>query len=120
MPVYNEEKTVEEVVKEVLKIKLPYKLKKEIIIVDDGSKDGTKKILKKIKNPKIKVFYNNKNKGKGATLLKGFKHCTGDLIIVQDADLEYNPNEYGILIEAMVKKNADVIYGSRFLNKNNP
>ncbi len=120
MPVYNEENTVEEVIKEVLKVKLPYKLKKEIIIVDDGSKDNTKKILQKIKNPNVKVFFNKQNKGKGAALLKGFKHCSGDLIIVQDADLEYDPHEYKILIEAIMKKNADVIYGSRFLNKNNP
>ncbi|MFH1455565.1 MAG: glycosyltransferase family 2 protein [archaeon] len=120
IPVYNEERTLKEVVNEVLKVKLPNKISKEIIIVDDGSVDNSKNILKKINHKNVKVFFNKFNQGKGATLLKGFKHCTGDLVIVQDADLEYDPNEYGKLIEAMKNKNADVIYGSRFLNKNNP
>jgi len=88
---------------------------KEIIIVDDCSTDGTKEILYDLEIAVDKVIYHNVNKGKGAALRTGFSHATGDIIIVQDADLEYNPQEYTRLITPIVDGRADVVYGSRFI-----
>lgn len=117
IPCYNEIKTINELVDKVQKAKV-FDLKKEIIIVDDGSKDGTRKVLsvieKKYKN--VSVFLHKKNKGKGGALKTGFTKSTGDIVIIQDADLEYDPNEYELLLEPFLKKNADVVYGSRYLN----
>ena len=112
MPVYNEAKTVRELVKRVEDVDL----EKEIIIVDDCSTDGTRNILKGLdKNPGIRVLYHDKNMGKGAALRTGFKHITGDIVIIQDADLEYNPQEYHRLIKPILDGRADVVYGSRFV-----
>jgi len=89
---------------------------KEIVIVDDCSVDGTREILKKEIEPLVdKILYHNVNKGKGAALSTGFKHVTGDIVIIQDADLEYNPQEYPQLISPIVEEKADVVYGSRFI-----
>ena len=89
---------------------------KEIILVDDFSTDGTREILKKYENKEnFQVFYHNRNQGKGAALRTGFAKVSGDIIIIQDADLEYNPVDYGILIEPILDGRADVVYGSRFL-----
>jgi glycosyltransferase involved in cell wall biosynthesis len=116
IPVYNEEKFIEETVKKVLKAP-SLGLKKEIIIIDDGSKDKTKekilKLSKKYQN--IKVIFKQKNEGKGASLKLGFLKSKGDIVLVQDADLEYDPFEYPILLEPFLKHNADVVYGSRFI-----
>ena len=112
MPVYNEAKTVRELIKRVEDVDL----EKEIIIVDDYSTDGTRNILKGLeRNPGIRVLYHDKNMGKGAALRTGFKHITGNIVIIQDADLEYNPQEYHKLIRPILDGRADVVYGSRFI-----
>jgi len=116
IPVYNESKTILKILDKIKKVKIP--VKKEIIIVDDSSKDGTRKILKKIKSKNIKIYFHNKNLGKGSAIKTGIKNSTGDLIIIQDADLEYNPFEYGKLIKPILEKKTRVVYGSRFLNNN--
>lgn len=112
IPVYNEERFLEELLKKVENIKI----EKEIIIVDDGSTDGTKNLLKKIKD-KYKVIFHEKNRGKGAAVKTGIKESTGDIIIIQDADLEYDPNDYYELTKPILQKKAKVVYGSRFLSK---
>lgn len=117
IPCYNEIKTIEELVNRVQKAAV-FGLKKEIIIVDDGSKDGTRKLLSKIEknNKNVAVFLHKKNKGKGGALKTGFLKTSGDIVIIQDADLEYDPNEYELLLEPFLKRNADVVYGSRYLS----
>jgi len=118
IPVFNEKHTIELIIEEVLNSKIPSGLEKEIIIVDDGSKDGTREILKKIeekKIPEIKVFYNEKNMGKGATIQRALSYSNGDICLIQDADLEYNPEEYQNLLKPIISGDADVVYGSRFL-----
>ncbi len=113
IPVYNEHDTVEELIKRV--DATPWV--KEIILIDDFSTDGTRDILKQYEdNEDYKIVYHEKNKGKGAALRTGFKEVTGDIIIIQDADLEYNPAEYGNLLEPIIDGRADVVYGSRFLS----
>jgi glycosyltransferase involved in cell wall biosynthesis len=111
IPVYNEKDTIDEIVKRVQNVEF----EKEIIIVDDCSSDGTRDKIDKISGNNIKKLFHEKNKGKGASLRTGFQHATGDIVIIQDADLEYNPNEYSNLIEPIVDGRADVVYGSRFL-----
>lgn len=113
IPVFNEEKTLLKLLDKVNRVKLPKKLKKEIIIVNDCSTDGTKKILDKLKKQYI-IIHHITNQGKGAALRTGFKHASGDIIIIQDADLEYNPNDYPKLILPILNDEADVVYGSRF------
>lgn len=111
MPVYGEERTIREILRRVRAVPI----NKEIIIVDDCSKDRTREILKEYENePDIRIFYHEKNQGKGAALRTAFKHCTGDIVIIQDADLEYDPAEYPRLIQPIVDGRADVVYGSRF------
>ncbi len=112
MPVFNEVKTLREIVKRVEDVDL----EKELIIVDDCSTDGTRNILRGMeRNPGIRVFYQDRNMGKGAALRTGFKNITGDIVIIQDADLEYNPQEYHKLIRPILDGRADVVYGSRFI-----
>ncbi|MFQ6069876.1 MAG: glycosyltransferase family 2 protein [Candidatus Aminicenantales bacterium] len=113
IPVYNEKNTVEEIIRRIRKVEVG--LEKEIIVVDDGSDDGTRLILDKLHAPDIKIFYHQKNRGKGAALQTGFSKAEGDIIIIQDADLEYNPKEYPKLLEPILDGRADVVYGSRFL-----
>lgn len=110
IPVFNEAKTIRTILKRVQGAKLP--VKKEIIIVDDFSTDGTRDILKELKG--VRVFYHPRNRGKGAALRTGFEHATGDIITVQDADLEYDPNEYAKLLKPILEGKANVVYGSRF------
>src|SRR4030067_236712 len=95
IPVYNEKATILDLIKKVESVNL----EKEIILVDDCSTDGTREILKSLGDNKYKIFFQERNSGKGAALRTGFDHVTGDIVIVQDADLEYDPNEYGRLIE---------------------
>lgn len=115
IPVYNEKKFILRVVKEVKKQKVKGFSEKEIVIVDDNSNDGTKKILKAVKTSKdLKIIFKKKNEGKGSALKVGFVKTTGDVVIVQDSDLEYSPSDYDILMEPFAKYGADVVYGSRF------
>lgn len=112
IPAYNEKNTIRAIVDRVRAT--PFE--KEIIIVDDCSKDGTRDILRELeREPDIRVLYHEVNQGKGAALRTGFTHARGDIVIVQDADLEYDPAEYGALIDPIVTDKADVVYGSRFL-----
>ncbi len=114
IPVYNEKNTILEILKRVEAVNLP-DIRKEIIIIDDKSNDGTVDILKSVEN-KFKVIFKEKNQGKGSAVIAGFKESTGDLIIIQDADLEYDPNEYREVLDPIIKGSADVVYGSRFIS----
>ena len=109
IPVYNEKETIREVINRV--IYAPYR--KEIILVDDGSTDGTCDILKRLNNPALKICYHDKNYGKGRALQTGFTTASGDIIVVQDADLEYDPAEYPVILNPILSGKADVVYGSR-------
>jgi len=115
MPVYNEEKTVEEIVKRVLSVKL--NIEKELIVIDDCSTDGSYKKLENLKErfKEMVLIKNTENMGKGYSLRKGIENATGDIVIIQDADLEYDPNEYNKLIKPILDNRADVVYGSRFI-----
>jgi len=116
VPVYNEKQTIEQVLERIEKT--PYE--KEIIIIDDCSTDGTKEILRGLDSstqmPSARFFYHPVNQGKGAALRTGIGAATGDIVLVQDADLEYDPAEYGVLIQPIMAGLADVVYGSRFLS----
>lgn len=114
IPVFNEEKTVLNIIKKVKSAKLPKGISREILVVDDGSTDGTKKIIKSI--PKIKILTHKKNLGKGAAVVTGIKNANGEIILIQDADLEYDPKYFNRLIEPIVSGKSKVVYGSRFLN----
>jgi glycosyltransferase involved in cell wall biosynthesis len=111
IPVYDERGTIDKILNRVQSVSQD----KEIIVVDDGSTDGTTQWLKEIVGQDIKVLFHPQNRGKGAALKTGFEHVTGDVVIIQDADLEYDPKEYGRLIEPILDGRADVAYGSRFL-----
>jgi glycosyltransferase involved in cell wall biosynthesis len=119
VPVYNEERTLEEVVRRVCAVPIP----KEIILVDDGSKDRSREILARLKDQsertndplnQVKIFLQPENQGKGAAIKTAISHVTGDIVIVQDADLEYDPKDYPSLLEPIQDGSADVVYGTRF------
>jgi len=114
IPCFNEEKTIEQVVNKVLKFNT---LEKEILIIDDCSVDDSREIIKKITNlnASVKYFFQDKNQGKGSAIRKGFEVATGDILLIQDADLEYDPSDYDKLILPFLEADADVVYGSRFL-----
>ena len=116
IPVFNEDKTLPILVSAVEGVELP--LEKEIIFVDDFSSDGSRNILSGYKN-RHKVIFLDKNQGKGAAVKKGFEAATGDIVLIQDADLEYDPQDYIALIKPIVDGVADVVYGSRFLESKN-
>jgi len=111
IPVYNEMRTIEEIINRVQNVSI----QKEIILVDDCSTDGTREYLEKLTNDNIKVIFHDHNQGKGAALQTGFRNVTGDIVVIQDADLEYNPAEYHLLLKPILDNRADVVYGSRFL-----
>ena len=111
IPVYNEEKTVLALINRVLEQDFDM----ELVVVDDGSKDNTREVLKSITDERVRIFYQDVNQGKGAALRRGFKEATGDIVLIQDADLEYDPAEYGKLLGPILDGRADVVYGSRFL-----
>ena len=118
VPVYNEVHTIGEILKRIQEVQID----KEILIIDDGSTDGTREFLKRLEMERmvsesadeIRIFYQERNQGKGAALRVGFPECRGDLVIIQDADLEYAPKDYEKLIEPILDGRADVVYGSRF------
>lgn len=110
MPVYNEQATIQELVKRVLDT--PYD--KELIVVDDASTDGTQEMLRQISDKRVHLFFHERNQGKGAALSTGFAHAAGDVVLIQDADLEYDPDEYPKLLAPILNGKADVVYGSRF------
>jgi glycosyltransferase involved in cell wall biosynthesis len=113
IPVFNERPWIRELVRRVQKVPIP----KEIILVDDCSTDGTREVLRELEGGDVRVFYQPANRGKGAALREGFNKATGDVVIVQDADLEYDPNEYPALIQPIIDNRADVVYGSRFIGE---
>jgi len=110
MPCYNERATIEEIVKRVLDS--PHT--RELLIVDDGSNDGTRDILERLDDARIRVVLQTENQGKGAAIRRGFGEATGDFVIVQDADLEYDPADYDLMLEPLLRGDADVVFGSRF------
>ena len=115
IPAYNEAKTLDAITRKVLDVDIG--IEKELVIVDDSSTDGTVDVLKRLQeaHPGWKVVFHDVNRGKGAALRSGFLAATGDVILIQDADLEYDPTDYGALLSPIMDGHADVVYGSRFL-----
>ncbi|MFO0946387.1 MAG: glycosyltransferase family 2 protein [Planctomycetota bacterium] len=112
IPVYNEKKTIREIIRRVRDVPIP----KEIVLVDDFSTDGTRDMLREMEGEEdLAIYYHDVNQGKGAALRTAFKKCTGDVVVIQDADLEYDPREYLRLIQPIIDGRADVVYGSRFI-----
>ena len=110
MPVYNERETVSRIIAKVLALDFV----KEVIVVDDGSTDGTRELLREAAfDGRVRIFFHDRNRGKGAALRTGFGHVTGEIVAVQDADLEYDPNEFAEMIKPILEGVADVVYGSR-------
>lgn len=114
IPAYNESKTIQKIIERVKNAETK-DVEKEIIVVDDGSNDGTRKIVERIQG--VKLILHEKNSGKGMSIRTGIKNSTGDIIIIQDADLEYDPNEYYKLIKPIIEDKARVVYGSRVLHQ---
>jgi len=112
IPVYNEAATVSELLRKVLETPLP--VEREVIVVDDGSTDGTRELLSALADPAVRVILRERNGGKGAAVRDGIDRATGDIVLIQDADLEYDPGEYPRLLKPILNGRADVVYGTRF------
>ncbi|MEX2033094.1 MAG: glycosyltransferase family 2 protein [Candidatus Colwellbacteria bacterium] len=112
VPIYNERKTIPVLLAAIRKVELPYE--KEVILIDDGSTDGSGEVLKALES-EYKVILSSRNMGKGSAVRKGFAAATGDMVIIQDADMEYDPAEYPIVLRPILEGHADVVYGSRFV-----
>src|SRR3989344_2160824 len=115
IPVYNERNTLEKILERVEMLKIEGIREKEIVLVDDFSTDGTRDILRSFNASHFKIIFQEKNQGKGSAVKTGFGRASGDIIIIQDADLEYDPQEYPMLLKPIIDKQAEVVYGSRFL-----
>jgi glycosyltransferase involved in cell wall biosynthesis len=113
MPVYNERDTLKSIVDRVLAVEAEI----ELIVVDDGSTDGTREILATLQDPRLKVVLHRENTGKGGAVRTGLEHCTGEVVVIQDADLEYDPEDLPALVRSIEKGRTPVIYGSRFLGR---
>jgi glycosyltransferase involved in cell wall biosynthesis len=112
VPVYNERNTVVEILRRMRQVDLPVDL--EIVVVDDGSDDGTEKVLGALEDSTLRVIHHPRNRGKGAAIRTGLEHARGDLLLIQDADLEYDPDDWPLLLNPLLKGKAQVVYGSRF------
>jgi glycosyltransferase involved in cell wall biosynthesis len=115
IPVYNEEKTIARVVEAVLAAPLPSPMSLEIVVVDDASTDETPAVLNALAGEKVRVFRQNFNQGKGAAVRRALSEARGEVCIIQDADLEYDPRDFAIMLAPIVEKGADAVYGSRFI-----
>ncbi len=120
IPAWNEERTLEALVNKVLDVELPYEIKKEIILVNDASKDRTWEIMQNFaqKNSMVKAYNNAQNSGKTQTVKNGISYSSGDFVVIQDADLEYEPSDFAAMLKLLVDQNLDVVYGNRFGKKN--
>ncbi len=116
IPAYNEKDTVLEIIRRVEAVRLP-QLTTEIVVVDDGSTDGTRELLRECRHPLVRILFQECNSGKGAAVRRGFAEATGEFMIIQDADLEYNPQEYPLLLEPLLDGRADVVFSSRFVGE---
>ena len=114
MPVYNEAENLRRILDLVQKVDID----KEILIIDDASTDGTDEVLKHIEDDNVKIYYHDRNRGKGAAVRTGLQHVGGDIVLIQDADLEYKPSDYLKLVQPIIEDGAEVVYGSRVLGKN--
>lgn len=117
IPAYNEESTIEEIISKVQAASLPEGILREIVIVNDGSKDRTAQILSRFSGQENTIIVHQSNQGKTAALLTGFKNSSGDILLIQDADLEYDPSQYHKLLQPILEKRTEVVYGSRFLGR---
>jgi len=110
IPVYNEEKTIRQIIEKINSVNI----NKEVVVVDDGSSDNTAKVLMETRYPNLKIIHHTTNRGKGAAVLTALEHACGDYVIIQDADLEYDPADYLSLMEVISKQEADIVLGARF------
>jgi len=114
VPVFNERNTLVEILRRMRSVELPDGIEREIIVVDDGSEDGTRDVLKQLGDSTVRVLMHERNRGKGAAVRTGFEHVSGDYVLVQDADLEYDPEDWPKLLAPVIRGRARVVYGSRF------
>ena len=114
VPVFNERNTLVEILRRMRAVELPDEIEREIIVVDDGSSDGTRDVLNQLGDSTVRVVMHERNRGKGAALRTGFAHATGEYVLVQDADLEYDPEDWPRMLNPVLRGKARVVYGSRF------